>query len=417
MIRPWEYSTKQQAEEVLDYYENFILRSPYIIYIAIVELDDKLGSSFKLDIGLNSKGFDPKTGKAKIDIDEDLRAIDVLFGNFPSNVLPAIFPVPSEFTLEQSECRCGRKETRIEPFSSLPKLKSVPVELDFKFFDIDEGDLISDNAKNRINKRSSLPYKNVRDWLNQYQYGGLTVYSDYARSTGTLGGIFELVGYPDKIFGITNWHIFGNWESFLGESVFSSDDKEIEIGNLFWKCKDLNREAAIIMLNSETATAIREKPFYHNNWRLGIAESQMKVKHFGYGTHEDSTGFKESKIYSTNATIKLRCGSTGRCIFKNQLLIKNYTVNGDSGSLVISNECRPDAVVGLNFSKLSVYKPFKTNDNSVTYSIANNINHILNYTFPLKQIVWEENGMIFRNNNNVQLINKFTLINYKLSKK
>lgn len=421
------YNTESDANEVLDYYENLILRSKHVLYIAVVKKQE----IYQIEIGIS------ESNSVKIiDIDPQ----DAYFGNFPPNEIPEYLPIPSQFKfilqeyykLSNNNIKTN-ENTRL--YSSIFKNASIRIEKkDFKKSSTSEDlkSLESTDIKSSENKETIIKLNSERNkdpWFVNYPYGGQPI-KYHLGGTGTLGAIFKLMEFPGKLFGISNWHVLVGSKKLLGKDIFSPEkaslnNKKTKRGHLFWSGLNINIEAAFMEFNGDIKNIIdkyQAKSDY-TNWVLGQPKIGMLVNHKGYGTgngkEENSTEKTiNPKIYSVNATVRIDISNykenNGKKIFKNQILIKERnTTNGDSGSLVIVNDKGEPKVVGLNFAGINGFISDETinkNDLEFKYSVANNLNLIFNTKFSNKQEVFLLND---QNKIYTTLINQFTLDNSK----
>ncbi|WP_106792346.1 hypothetical protein [Aquimarina sp. Aq78] len=404
------YTSIEQANEVLDFYEHFLLRSPYIMYIAVVEVNKKNRRGYGLEIGIN------KEGDGIVQIDYNITAIDAYLGKFDKNKVPALLPVPSEFyhrirnyVQKEIDYPINNQEaySLIQTNTSIIEKISIPVKNQF---------VTSDNIK--LSQYSSFvksaqstqeEFENISEYGSwfKYPYGSQPIISE-GQNEGTLGGIFKLLQYPDSLFGITNWHIFSGSKMNLGEDVFCPNGKSI--GTLFWTAVDTYKEVAFIKFNKKTSCEILSR-YKLKKWAITQPKIGMSVYQNGYGSYSGSNHCSQNYtcIHSINTTIRIQY-SSGQKIFKRQLLIEDISTDGDSGALLISKENQEEKVVGLIFSLTSLRKRLH-NGKLVRYSVANDINFIFNKPFCQKQEVFNE---IQNNIITTTLIDHFTLDNFKL---
>lgn len=406
------YTSIEQANEVLDFYEHFLLRSPYIMYIAVVEVNNKNRQGYGLEIGIN------KEGDGIVQIDYKITAIDAYLGKFDKNRVPALLPVPSEFyhrirnyVQKEKDFPIDNQEiySFIQINTSIIEIEktSIPVKNEFTTSDNIKINPYSSFVKSTSNiHRESENISEYGSWF-KYPYGSQPIISEN-KNKGTLGGIFKLLQYPNSLFGITNWHIFSGAKMNLGEDVFSPNEKSI--GTLFWMAVDTYKEVAFIKFNEQTSCEILSR-YKLKKWAITQPKIGMPVYQNGHGSYSggnhDSQNTKH--IHSTNTTIRIEY-SSGQKIFKRQLLIENISTDGDSGALLITKENNKEKVTGLIFSLTNLRKRLN-NGKLVRYSVANNINFIFNTPFCQKQEVFNviQNDIV-----TTTLIDYFRLDNFKL---
>ncbi|WP_074408769.1 hypothetical protein [Aquimarina megaterium] len=206
-------------------------------------------------------------------------------------------------------------------------------------------------------------------------------------SSGTLGGIFFLEDFPDHLFGISNWHVLTE-EVGLGGPITNgvgNSNKEAQIGTLFWESLDHDKEVAFVLFNKDYFKSISNTNAcgYKLNGKICFPEIGMEVVTCGITSTKGYSSSRE--IYSSNSIIKINEGQyKSHNIFYNQILIKNLSNSGDSGSL-ISN--KKGEVVGLIFAETKEIE--NTHLDNIT--VANNIQHIFNKTFSFPQRIEIEN--------------------------
>jgi len=379
------------ADEVLDYYEDYLLKCRQIIYIAVVENKKKSKS------GLNQNGYCIEIGiksdeAAKVNFDEHnkLSPLEIYFGDFDECTIPAYFPIPSDFrytlksilntnTLFLSEIISMRDSSNSNKIDELKdtlfnkeKTSNITAILNFVDHENDNKETIymeGDSKLDRSTKKTSNKNNGVIDSYN--------VLNQIGAKPMTLGGIFRILEFPNELFGITNQHLFDYKQVKLGDQITTIDGKII--GELFWMCEDLYREAAIVKIDQDFFDKPEE---YNDSIILSSPELNMKVTHNGFGS--ETSVNRNSTIISKNATVRIYESDDGENwkIFKNQILIDVNTTPGDSGSLVITENKK---VVGLNFGKTYKRKVVGSENKYRSLSVANNINLILNHKFCQKQ--------------------------------
>ncbi|MFC4633183.1 hypothetical protein ACFO3O_04655 [Dokdonia ponticola] len=395
------YTSIEQANEVLEYYENYILRCPYVIYIAVVEYK----KGYTIDIGINYKYKDCVKPR---EIDE----FEVYFGLFKNDEIPKYFPVPSEY---------------LHKLRNIIKLNSYKIEDFFKIRDYHNQTNKSSLLlfQERINKShdlksdvSKISYK-ITYGSNNIDRQFLAEKSPIRRSyliknkfskQATLGSTFKLLSFPKDYFGITNQHLFDYENAKLGDPIYNDNHKLL--GHLFWTSDDKYREVAIIKLCEN----IPESHFKStSNLQIQEPSIGMKVTHNGFATFPDEiSNIYNSKIISTNATIRHIDSNTpnGWKIYKNQILIKHNTDYGDSGSIVITEDKNKQRkVVALNFGVTIERVSFNEKEevkHIKSFSIANNILKIFNNEFNQKQEIYVDKISGFTQ---TTLINIFKLSN------
>ena len=399
------YPSLEQANEVLDYYENYLLKCPHIIYIAVVAKNQGYG----LDIGINYKHKD----KVKLrDIDE----FKVYFGLFSSDEIPEYFPVPSEFKYKLRNFLNFNMNTFGQFFDR------INFDITPQTFDTKDLKSLEQNILNSFNTGSST-LKVERDIIftqaridKQHRSTKSTTRRSFSilnkkGTKATLGGVFTLLEFPNDFFGITNQHLFDYDGAKLGDPVYDRG-KKTQIGSLFWVADDRYREVAFIKMCPTI-----DNSYFETNGTFLIEQPQigMKVTHNGFATFPDNfCNQYKSEILSCNTTIRHIDENVPEKwkIYKNQLLIDHNTTYGDSGSIVITeNDLKQRKIVGLNFGvtiERVVYNTEKDKNEIKSFSIANNINQIFNIDFKIKQEIFVKNIDGFTQ---TSLLNTFKLNN------
>lgn len=446
------YRTIEQADEVLDYYEEYILRSPDVLYVAVVKKLDGKFMDFGIEIG---KKMDGELELARIS------EFNAYSGNFPVDKIPNFLPVPSEFELKikqlvrkesqkfdlemllegkSSDSSSNGLEVRIKTLKEIRKDYEYQLRLDgFKSF-VDEENLsliIADETKSDLEKKESIEVDKEVDldfdkiveatedneldpWL-VLPYGTHKI-ENQDQNTGVLGAFIRLLEFPDKLFGISNWHVLRGSTKGLGQPIFSVINNNGETirqkrGHLFWANLNPYNEVGFVEFDenakSKIETAYSQEKYF---WTIGNPKVGMEVRHLGPSSFLSRNN---TNIHSINATVRISSTDfeNETKIFKNQILIPNFTVGGDSGSLVLAgSQSRPN-VVGLNFAvvrdKMVVLLEDSSSTELVEMSVANNINMIFNNEFPVKQEIF-----ISKKEKEItaSLAKKFTLNNSELFK-
>ena len=418
------YNSIKQANEVLEYYETLILRSEKVKYIAVVDSENGFKIEVGCDIGNN------------ITIDNDISLINAYLGDFPQTKIPGKLPVPSEFKhklkfyLKNSDCKENSKSNDQMRNESLNKFYVSTSIVEFK--NSSRNDSEKSGFKNRqektlfidqINPDTDLNVDIPDPWLI-YPYGGLPINSDL-EEIGSLGAIFKLLEFPCKLFGLSNWHILTGFNEKLGQPIFSPKNypygsQQIERGHLFWANVNTNHEAGIVEFNDPTSDLLSEHFLKEeHNWSLSEPKIGMEVFHFGLTQSKKNNKNSEiPKIHSVNATVRIvdtRFRNSKR-IFKNQILVPQYSSGGASGSLMLTKQQDETKAIGLNFASIDgfiVDSNLNTEDIKITYSVANNLNSIFNTSFKKKQEVF------INNKDNIittSFAESFTLENQKMFK-
>lgn len=363
---PEQYTSEKIANEVLEYYERFLLRCEHIIYIAVV---NGTNNNYSLEIGIKYIGYNytPEIPNSeKVHLDSNLSDIDIYLGKFKDNTIPTSFPIPSVFEAEIKE-----QYIRLEPDYERKDLDKIKSSKSLKI----NVSVVKNNKKEAVNieniKRKKI--KNDR-----------SIKIESLNKKATLGAIFKILEFPNDLFGITNQHLFEYENAKLGDPVWNGNKQEL-IGNLFWMADDIYREVAIIKMNNEFKEryeSSRYSPLLISKPKIG-----MKVFHNGITNY-----FKNpiSEIISNNATVRIKDNedNDGWALYKKQILISDNTVPGDSGSFVLNNK---NEVVGLNFAKTHPRKVVLGLVEEREFSVANNINMILNYKFQNMQEIFIKN--------------------------
>ncbi len=363
------FANEEQADEVLEYYENFILRCTYVAYIAVV----KEGYNFKIEIGINSIG----KGKVKYDKTRKLSPLDVLQGKFDANIIPSYFPIPSEFK---------------------HKIKTSSKAL--ILYNINFVSSCAIQTKSNSSDKKKIKTKFLREKVKKSYF-----VKNIHNTACTMGSTFKLLQFPNDIFGITNQHLFSYQDARLGDCVYNENDEII--GESFWVTKDYDKEVAIIKICKNHH---KDYSNFDTQLPLGFPQIGMKVIHNGFSSNSKiNSGHKVTSIIrSVNATIrKVEANNSHNwSVYKHQLLMDDFTVSGDSGALIISaDENDRRCVVGLNFAKFS--KIEIENSAEKNYTIANNINGIFNHKFSQKQEILVDNDSYVT----TTFINEFILKN------
>ncbi len=399
--------TEEEAHDVLEYYENLILRSPYVKYIAVVKSDNII-RGYSLEIGV--------TRSDKIFPNNKLSAKNIYLGRFKEFEIPTSLPIPSIYKKVLSvSSEMSHAEVFFERKDNCFIRTIITNTNDYSLIN----DIVNKEHYYKIGKYDFI--EKEREWKN-YRYGGqpIKMYQNIEQTNftqpGTLGCIFELLEFPGEIFGLSNWHVISGNKHKYGSKIFSHPDNK-EIGELFWDNLNIHSEIGVFRLN-DYCKNIFEKKFPNGvpKWRIIPPKIGMEVFHYGFGTEDENPGeVPQKKIRSINATVKVnqKFFRNRKRIFKNQILIEDFTKDGDSGSCVLTKENGSNiiSIVGLNFSISQYSQTFGTYE-YIDYSIANNLSLILNQLFDKKQEVYNFNSKDIDTGINNYLIDKFTLKNF-----
>lgn len=198
---------------------------------------------------------------------------------------------------------------------------------------------------------------------------------------GTLGAFLQIKPFSKKIFFITNHHVLSRTtQTVKGDIVFQPCNTNNDYSNAIGKLKfgyfgstpcGYDLDVAFVQLFKNDFTDkmvgrgfIHDHEYENNNspYLQGIEspEYNMKVQIFG-----SATGFCSKEIISKRAYVRVQYGNREikSKIFKNQILVKNISKSGDSGSVLINEKTKK--VVGLIFA-----------GDEEHISVANNINDI-----------------------------------------
>ncbi len=383
------YSNINQANEVLDYYEKYLLKCEYIVFIAVVEKVIGSLEGFSLQFGILKKG------KKKVKIDDSLTRDQIVNGCFKDNTIPSYLPLDDKFSSSMEDVNKDFYKTFLEYNNGKERVDYIINWLD----DPEPLDqLLSKRGLRKVEKAN---------FIKSYPL----VSKKYEVET-TLGGLFKIKEYPNAVFGITNYHLFDYPDARLGDIVLDRRNGK-EIANLFWKANDLEKEVSFLKMDNNNFKVSDSITNFIRPTNIAEAKLGQKVYHNGQISGRNSKD-QETKIVSLNATVRVfRSRDPERwTIYKNQILIEQNTRNGDSGSLVITEN---DKIVGLNFARsFGSYKVAKTDkkEGSNTfkaYSYANHINNIFNYSFPRDQEVYHKISKEDKNIIVTRLLEQFTL--------
>ncbi|KAB8152514.1 hypothetical protein EZY14_013995 [Kordia sp. TARA_039_SRF] len=198
--------------------------------------------------------------------------------------------------------------SRFKDGSDLDKLEGIQFKGSSGFFNYQKGDVLREG-----------------DWVSHYRSG-----LDY----GTLGAVIKLKNYPNDYFFISNWHVIMNSLGKLNDKIENYTTKQA-IGSLFWGVNNDYYDMAIAKIDLPSFT-----------YKGSVVNSIMKYKDIYINMDLNIYGnAKTNAIYSKNAHIKI--DSNGK-IYKNQILTKNISVSGDSGSIVMNKQ--RDSIVGLLYA-------------------------------------------------------------------
>ncbi|WP_160114510.1 hypothetical protein [Aquimarina sp. AU474] len=372
----------RQANRVLEHYENYLMRSIYVKYLAVVK-SVTYPDRYTIEIGV--------TGVGKVELDENIDVQRAYEGRFPENKIPKLLPIP-------------------------PKNKNKIIPRDTKIITVDEIKTLDVEDKNIFEKGIFTeiinPNINYKDWFS-FPYGAQPIYSKNQKDKGTLGAVFRLKDFPDELFGISNWHVISGKTSNLGDKVYDSDSNKI--GSLFWHSFDIYREVAFVKFDPKIAEKMIKTYNLSCKPELMITRPKlnMNVQQLGQATSLNNNRTpKRSTIHSLNATIRISDSDdydNGRKIFKKQLLIKHFSRPGDSGALVHTIKGKKTKAIGSIFALTpKLLNVFDSNDQVIQYTVANNIFYIFNKLFDQKQEVYIgiEDGII-----KTKLVNQFKINN------
>ncbi|WP_298903722.1 hypothetical protein [uncultured Psychroserpens sp.] len=220
----------------------------------------------------------------------------------------------------------------------------------------------------------------IKNYSEKGKYEFLRVYTEHYETGGTVGGLFSLSKFPNELFGISNWHVIKGKSGKLGDPIYKHyidsrgrfEDKRI-VGNLFWASKFNEIDAAIFHFNFDSIKdeilkkdILRGVPIIN---KIGVPEIGKRVLKKGV-----RTGETEGKILSDNTTIKFEIehGKNKEIkIFRNQIMVEKISDDGDSGSILFSEDKK---AIGLIFAS-------NNSDSGQQMSLACNINDILNRDF------------------------------------
>ena len=369
------FQSEDEANEVLEYYENILLRCQDIIYLAVVEKPLEKQMCYGLEIGIKYSAKD----KVKA---MDILPLNTYYGDFAIHEIPRFFPVPSVAKKDIDEGRTIAQDPEIE---ESPSTKDDNI----KIIKNDEKDIKGWIAKWVKDKKEQTDPNGIPSESNTPTTPNSLSIKSIHKKTGTLGGVFKLDEFPDSYFGITNQHIFSDPNTKLGDDV-TDEGGETIIGKLFWTANDIRKDVAFVKLNEEFSDEyLKEKE------AISISKPKIDthVYHNGFETHGGSSNRTTStaKIHSINATVRIHKPDEPQRwkIYKNQILIENYSTDGDSGSLVLNNEGNEIRALGLNFGRTFERSIFGTRDNK-GFSVANCIDNIFNKDFNEKQEVFDK---------------------------
>ncbi|AUP81018.1 hypothetical protein [Flavivirga eckloniae] len=415
-----KYMSQKEANEVLEFYENRLMSIDDVTYAAVVENTVKTSSGeenfgYKLEIGTSSKEI--------VIIDSSIKPFNAYIGNWGENKIPEYLPVPSEYrqylnysykikSKKNSNYNLKIKNNR---FSSQVYVKKI----EFRDYEYKKqsnlNNRVNDPLLHTTNGTNESDINTDKKWID-YALGGQPIKTE-SGNPGTLGGVFQLLEFPNKLFGISNWHVIAGKTALLGQDTYSYGDNVVR-GELFWHNMDIEREVGFISFNNETVKEYRLK-YGENNlmWTVEAPKIGMPVFQNGYGRGKNKSVENEGKIISINATIKNRdpLFPNKIKIFRHQLLIERIHNGGDSGALVFKkkNDDMPPVAIGLLFAEEAQWIAVDPDSQSTTrcFSVANNLSRIFNYSFPLKQEVYKrtETGPTFNGDIHTSLIDRFTL--------
>jgi len=408
------YPTMEEADRALEHYENFLLRSELVHYVAVVENSLKKGT-YKLEIGVRDT--------TRIKVDTTISPKNAYSGDFGDSLIPKYMPIPPKLKIQRSKSLqellslgfISKKES-IEPNISLtsqfviqePNSKKLNSLTNWNS-DIGERTWIEplvDRKNKNQSKEASHQSSSISFKENTPSFPIMS-----AHLKGTLGGLFELEDFPEELFGISNWHVISAY-NYYGTTLCVNYNSSKICGELFWSSLDKYREVAFVKFNKKTTKSFMETP-ESEKWGITGPEINMEVKHNG---KKSGGQYKSSRIHSVNATVKIVDGSfkNRKQIFKKQLLIEKFSEDGDSGGLVYreikvekSKKIKKE-VVGLIFGRTIYSYAIEENEVSKSYTVANNINMIFNTNFSHEQEVFRTLNPKTKSINTV-LINQFKL--------
>jgi hypothetical protein len=365
----YKYYNEEQINEVIAHYDVFLMKCIDVLYVAAVAAPNDEEGKYAVEIGLKQK--------QRIQI-KSVPKPHTYFGAFDEFIIPSELPVPSEcvFSIKSQLGKIKNFDQESFIIDENQKEKYAPPILVFAH----EDKLWRSYGFTKDSEKKQLLAND--NWQNdkwyEYQYGGQPIYGVNGYN-GTLGGVFRLMEFPNDVFGISNWHILTAGYLPLGSPIFSTNDNKVR-GYLFWKGLSIGTESAFIKLTDIDAQKMYERYDLKNkNWKLGQPKNGMKVTHLGWGSNSGGMSGRVEKIRSVNATVRISLSTVDEHnkIFRNQILIEDFSTGGDSGALVLNAEDEKTAV-GLIFGKTTFDLPFKDEKKRAILSVANNLNTIFN---------------------------------------
>ncbi|WP_299556050.1 hypothetical protein [Seonamhaeicola sp.] len=332
------YDTEKEADDKMEVYASLLIEYPSAIYVGVF----KEGDMFEIKVGSeDGKYIDRK------------ELIEYLMNN------------------------SGGQDSRFSFVESVQKNKSYLEELfDFEIL------------KTYETRKFTLidPYDETEEILpSKSLKSGLHI-GNKERSGGTLGAVFQLEGFPNEYFGISNWHVLAYDIELGGDIVQPGKDnydsykplEKYKCGRLFWRCLDKRREVAFVHFNNFDRFDKHHIENRENYCGIKLSGNLRDVPPIGKKLNKcNYLNSSNNEVLSRNATVKVedtRFYSVGResfKIFKNQILLKNELESGNSGSVLTFKEDNNIGAVGLLFCKTEDYK----------MSVANNLSHIFNTCF------------------------------------
>ena len=207
---------------------------------------------------------------------------------------------------------------------------------------------------------------------------------------GTLGGIFQIDGYDELYFGISNWHVLKYdvnkndpiYHPVLNLTVEPPKVENIICGEVCWSALDSFREAAFVQFNKDFSDRIKMSHSHVTQCGYSFSKKLREPKYneevikcgFTTGCFKSNGECQSKPVYARHVTIKVddmsyanKDTDTKTRIFRKQILVEYPATGGDSGSLLVSKVNKD--VIGLIFAKNRDRKYIVANDISYLFKV------------------------------------------------
>jgi hypothetical protein len=213
--------------------------------------------------------------------------------------------------------------------------------------------------------------------------GGISANHYGMSQYGTLGAIVKLQGNNDDHFLISNWHVFSNYSSEIGDPILhpsprDNGRKNIDtVAHLVWSQLSQHSDVALAKIKKDIPHSLVSKCDFQISGQTKPTPN-MSVKKCGR-----TTKLTYGKIVDLNFSSNVSHNEypNESIHFKDQIKVEIKTDSGDSGSILVDEAT--NKAVGLIFAKekkgnycLANYLNFNTIVNPLMENGRSNIEHL-----------------------------------------